>query len=338
MDLNDLKQIAECETARRRPVQIRVCTAAGCLALGSETVRQEIDSSLAEAGLADRAEVLSVGCLRLCSEGPLVRVDPESVLYERVTPAHGASIVQALDGGTAECPIGDLQSPFFSHQHSVVLENCGIVEHERIESYIARGGYQSLHRALHEMTPESIVSAVTRSGLRGRGGAGYPTGVKWATVAKTPPVPKFVVCNADEGDPGAFMDRSILESDPHRVLEGMAIAAYAIGADQGYIYVRGEYKLAIERLDVAISQARKQGLLGSQIFDSRFNFPNRSSNRCRRIRLWRGNRSARLDRRQARHSPSSPSISGRVGSLGPSYTDQQRGDFRQRSGHHPQGC
>ena len=130
-----------------------------------------------------------------------------------------------------------------------MLENCGQVEPERIESYIAAGGYRSLHHVLHEMSPTDVVEAVTRSGLRGRGGAGYPTGVKWATVAKTRPGRRFVVCNADEGDPGAFMDRSILESDPHRVLEGMAIAAYAVGADQGYIYVRGEYPLAIERLD-----------------------------------------------------------------------------------------
>ncbi|MGP0068232.1 MAG: NuoF family protein [Isosphaeraceae bacterium] len=272
MDLNDLQQIAESEAARRRPVQIRICTAAGCLSSGADAVRQGLDSAVTEAGLGDRVEVGAVGCMRLCCAGPLVRVDPQGVLYEQVAPGHAPSIVRALDGGTAEAPRGDLQSPFFSRQHLIVLENCGIVEPERIETYIAAGGYQALYHALHEMAPADIINVVTRSGLRGRGGAGYPTGVKWATVAKMPPGPKFVVCNADEGDPGAFMDRSVLESDPHRVLEGMAIAAHAVGADQGFIYVRGEYPLAIERLDVAIRQARKLGLLGSQIFDSRFNF------------------------------------------------------------------
>ncbi len=155
---------------------------------------------------------------------------------------------------------------------AIVLENSGVVEPDRIESYIETGGYESLFQVLREMSPREVVEEVTRSGLRGRGGAGYPTGVKWGTVAKQPAERKFVVCNADEGDPGAFMDRSVLESDPHRVLEGMAIAAYAVGAGQGYIYVRGEYPLAIRRLETAIKQAKRLGLLGSQIFESPFDF------------------------------------------------------------------
>ncbi len=272
MDLRELQQIAEKETARRRPVQIRVCTASGCLSSGAEGVRQELASAVTAAGLGDRVEVGAVGCMRLCGAGPLVRVDPQEVLYEQVTTSQAPSIVRALDGSTAEARRGDLQSPFFTRQHLRVLENCGTVEPERIETYIAAGGYQALFHALHELKAVDIISAITHSGLRGRGGAGYPTGVKWETVAKMPPGPKFVICNADEGDPGAFMDRTILASDPHRVLEGMAIAAYAVGADQGYIYVRGEYPLAIERLDIAISQARKLGLLGSKLFDSPFNF------------------------------------------------------------------
>jgi bidirectional [NiFe] hydrogenase diaphorase subunit len=154
----------------------------------------------------------------------------------------------------------------------IVLENSGIIEPERIESYIAVGGYEALYKCLREMTPAQVIEEVTASGLRGRGGAGYPTGVKWGMVAKHPSERKFVVCNADEGDPGAFMDRSVLESDPHKVLEGMAIAAYAIGATQGYIYVRGEYPLAIRRLETGIRQAKRQGLLGSQIFESPFDF------------------------------------------------------------------
>ncbi len=155
---------------------------------------------------------------------------------------------------------------------SIVLENSGKVDPERIQSYIAAQGYQVLYHVLREMTPSEVVDAITRSGLRGRGGAGYPTGLKWATVAKAEGDRKFVICNADEGDPGAFMDRSVLESDPHRVLEGMAIAAYAVGANQGYIYIRAEYPIAINRLQTAIRQAQSFGILGSQIFDSRFDF------------------------------------------------------------------
>ena len=272
MELRDLQQIAERETARRRPVQIRVCTASGCLSSGADVVRQEVASAVAEAGLGDRVEVCAVGCLRLCGAGPLVRVDPQNVLYEKVAAGQGPSIVRALDGGAAEARRGEPQSPFFTRQHVRVLENCGTIEPERVETYIAAGGYGALFHALHEMSPSDVIGVITRSGLRGRGGAGYPTGVKWATVAKMPPGPRFLVCNADEGDPGAFMDRTILASDPHRVLEGMAIAAYAVGADQGFIYVRGEYPLAIERLDIAIRQAGRLRLLGNQIFDSRFNF------------------------------------------------------------------
>jgi bidirectional [NiFe] hydrogenase diaphorase subunit len=272
MELRELRQIAEKETARRRPVQIRVCTASGCLCAGAEVVRQELASAVTEAGLGERAEVGAVGCLRLCGAGPLVRVDPQGVLYEQVAAAQCPSIVRALDGGTAGARRGDLQGPFFTRQHLRVLENCGTVEPERIETYLAAGGYQALFHALHEMAPADIITAITRSGLRGRGGAGYPAGVKWATVAKMPPGQKFVICNADEGDPGAFMDTTLLASDPHRVLEGMALAGYAVGAEQGFVYIRGEHPLPVERLDIALGQARKLGLLGSKIFDSRFNF------------------------------------------------------------------
>lgn len=272
MDLSELRRIAAGEAARRRPVQVRVCTAAGCLASGADGVRHGLAAAIRGAGLEGRAEVAAVGCLRLCCAGPLVRVDPQGALYQQVTAGQAPSIVGALDGGTAEAQPLDPDAPFFAGQFPLVLEHCGAVEPERIESSIAAGGYEALHKVLHEMAPADVVAAITRSGLRGRGGAGYPTGVKWATVAKMPPGPKFVVCNADEGDPGAFMDQTILASDPHRVLEGMAIAAFAVGADQGFIYVRGEYPLAVERLEVAIRQARALGLLGSKVFDSRFNF------------------------------------------------------------------
>jgi bidirectional [NiFe] hydrogenase diaphorase subunit len=210
--------------------------------------------------------------MRLCSQGPLVNVDPDGAMYQKVTPDHAPSIVAGLQGGKVEAEPCDLQSAFFALQASVVLENSGRVEPERIETYIAAGGYRALHRVIYEMEPADVIDAIARSGLRGRGGAGYPTGVKWATVAKNPGERKYVVCNADEGDPGAFMNRSVLESDPHRVLEGMAIAGYAVGANQGYVYCRGEYPLAIERLEKAIKQAGRLGLLGTGIFSSPFDF------------------------------------------------------------------
>jgi bidirectional [NiFe] hydrogenase diaphorase subunit len=273
MELADLKIIAERERSARKPVRIRCCTATSCVLSSSMKVIDSLQTAVRDAGLRDQVDVCEVGCMRLCCEGPLVQVDPAGVLYERVDPAAASSIVAAAVGGPeAAARCGDLHQLFFTRQTSIVLENTGFVEPGRIESYIEAGGYRSLRHVLREMSPAEVVDEVVKSGLRGRGGAGYPTGLKWATVAKQPPGRKFVVCNADEGDPGAFMDRSIMESDPHRVLEGMAVAAYAVGADRGYIYVRGEYVNAIERLDTAIKQARRLGLLGSQIFESPFDF------------------------------------------------------------------
>jgi bidirectional [NiFe] hydrogenase diaphorase subunit len=273
MDLTELLEIGETERQRQSGIRIRVCVAAGCLSANAQAVKQSLESAVAEAGLAESVQVSGVGCLGLCSGGPLVAVDPDNILYEKVTPADAPSIVAALTGGRpATAKQADFNHPFFTKQVPIVLENSGKIDPERIEDYIAANGYQPLYHALREMKPTEVVDAVIKSGLRGRGGAGYPTGLKWALVAKVKSERKFIVCNADEGDPGAFMDRSVLESDPHRVLEGMAIAAYAVGADQGFIYVRGEYPLAISRLQTAIRQARKLDLLGSQIFESPFHF------------------------------------------------------------------
>jgi bidirectional [NiFe] hydrogenase diaphorase subunit len=272
MDLDDLGTIAENERTARKSIRIRCCTAAGCLSSGSKAVAEGLEAAVQKSGRGERVQVCEVGCMRLCCEGPLVQVDPDGPLYEKVVPADATSIIAALDGGTATARRGDPGRPFFARQRPIVLENSGLVEPERIESYIAAQGYQALHHVLREMDPAQVVDAAIRSGLRGRGGAGYPTGVKWATVAKQSAERRFVVCNADEGDPGAFMDRSVLESDPHRILEGMAIAAYAVGANQGFIYVRGEYPLAIRRIETAIRQAKRNGLLGSQIFESPFDF------------------------------------------------------------------
>lgn len=270
MDLTELQTLAAEEQVNRKAVQIRCCTAAGCMSTGAPAVVKGLTDAVASLGMKDRVQICSVGCMRLCCEGPLVQVDPGGTLYERVTAEDAPSILTALDGGQTTARKGDPNNPFFTRQTSIVLANSGVVEPERIESYLAADGYQALWKAVREMTRPEVVEMLTRSGLRGRGGAGYPTGVKWGQVAKMPGERKFVVCNADEGDPGAFMDRSVLESDPHAVLEGMAIAAYAVGASQAYVYVRGEYPLAIHRLETAIKQARRLGVLGTGIFGTPF--------------------------------------------------------------------
>jgi bidirectional [NiFe] hydrogenase diaphorase subunit len=272
MELAELLDIAEKERQAQKPIRMRCCIAAGCLSAQSGDVKKNLETAVREQGLEDQVQVCGVGCLRLCSAGPLVQLDPDATLYQRVKPDQAASIVSAIKSGTATAERGDATSAFFTRQASVVLENSGRIEPERIESYISSDGYQALWHALREMTPVDVIDTITRSGLRGRGGAGYPTGVKWGMVAKSRGDRKFVVCNADEGDPGAFMNRSELESDPHRILEGMALAGYAIGASQGYIYVRGEYPQAIHRLQTALRQANRLGVLGSNIFESPFDF------------------------------------------------------------------
>jgi bidirectional [NiFe] hydrogenase diaphorase subunit len=272
MVLEELKAISEKERAGRKPIQIRCCMAAGCLSSGSAEIKTALDNAVGENGLSARVNVRRVGCMGLCGQGPLVAVDPTGLLYQHVTAGHASSIARALGGEKAEAMPADPAQPFFTRQQPVVLARSGRVDPERIEEYIEAGGYQALHHVLFEMQPAQVIEAIARSGLRGRGGAGYPTGLKWATVAKSAGTQKFVICNGDEGDPGAFMDRSVLESDPHAIIEGMAIAARAVGADQGYLYVRAEYPLAVSRLQIAIRQARQHGLLGSAIFESAFNF------------------------------------------------------------------
>jgi len=272
MVIDDLNAIAAKEKSAAKKTVIRCCMAAGCMSSQSEAVKKNLEQAVKDAGLADEVEVRGVGCMKLCCEGPLVSIDTQDALYEKVEPADALELIKTLKGGQTKIKRGDFNHPFFKKQLSIVLANSGVIDPERIEAYIAAAGYQGLHDVLREMTPKDVVDAMVLSGLRGRGGAGFPTGIKWGTVAKTQHAQKYVICNADEGDPGAFMDRSVLESDPHSVLEGMAIAAYAVGANQGFIYVRAEYPLAIKRLQLAIKQAKQLGLLGSGIFESPFNF------------------------------------------------------------------
>ena len=273
MTPEELDQIAdsEHEAQGRFAHRVNVCVAAGCLSCQSQSVKDSLDKDIARRGWEGRCQTKGVGCMGLCAEGPLVSTGT-GALYKKVTAADAPEILDSLEGPPVDRLVCRTDVPFFQRQKKIVLENCGIVDAERIEDYIAATGYRSLIRVLTEMTPAEVIQEVVKSGLRGRGGAGYPTGLKWSTVSKAPGKSKFVICNADEGDPGAFMDRSVLESDPHRVLEGMLIGAYAVGASEGFIYVRAEYPLAIKRLKTAIKQAGRLGLLGSSICGTRFNF------------------------------------------------------------------
>ena len=272
MTIEELHEVETKEEARQASLENRIhcCTAAGCLSCGAESVRRAIGEEIEKRDVADRVEVCGTGCLGLCSRGPLVLASGPGKLYGTLTSADAAALV---DGGSSLAAREiDRNSPFFTKQQRIVLAGSGRVDPEKLADYIAAGGYRALAQALTEMKPADVVKEVATSGLRGRGGAGYPTGLKWELVAKQVGPTKYVVCNADEGDPGAFMDRSVLEGDPHRVLEGMALAGYAVGAQQGYIYVRGEYGLAIQRLQNAIKQAEREHLLGGRILDTGFQF------------------------------------------------------------------
>jgi bidirectional [NiFe] hydrogenase diaphorase subunit len=274
MTVDELQQLAlkEQEAKQRYRCRINVCVATSCIMCGSERVKEAIEEAVKARGLEKEVLVQGVGCLGLCSAGPMIYVEPDGIIYHKVTPEDAPAIVQGLVSTPVERLICPPDLPFFKRQVKIVMENSGTIDPERIEDYIAVGGYQALIKALTEMSPSEVIEEVTKSGLRGRGGAGYPTGLKWSTVAKANGARKFVICNADEGDPGAYMDRTILESDPHRVLEGMAIAAYAVGAQQGFIYVRAEYPLAIKRLRTAIRQAERLNLLGNNILGTTFSF------------------------------------------------------------------
>jgi bidirectional [NiFe] hydrogenase diaphorase subunit len=247
-----------------------VCEAASCLSLQSHDITVRLGELAAESGLTD-VEIKRVGCLGLCAAGPLVEIAETGRLFERVRPDAVEPVVEALRV-VKETDVREPQGPFFERQLRVATENFGRVDPESLDDYVDRGGYEALRRVLSDMTSTEVREEITRSGLRGRGGAGFPTGLKWTTVAKAQGTQKYVICNADEGDPGAFMDRSVLESDPYRVLEGMTIAAFAVHATEGYIYCRAEYPLAVARLRTAIRQAQRAGYLGAGIMETSFTF------------------------------------------------------------------
>ncbi len=276
MTVEELKELSQKEKARQQKFKYRIlfCSAAGCVSCGSSALKDIFKEAFKENSFDKKCELVGTGCMGLCGEGPLVKILPDGTLYRKVDPETVKKIVRShlINQQPVKENVIDSAHPFFASQQKIVLENCGEINADSIEEYIATDGYEALAKVLTGLKPEEVIEEIRKSGLRGRGGAGYPTGLKWGIVRKAVSDKKFVVCNADEGDPGAFMDRSILEGDPHRILEGMAIAGYAAGANQGYVYVRAEYPLAIERLKTAIKQAERIGLLGNRIFESNFNF------------------------------------------------------------------
>lgn len=264
---------------------VLICGGTGCKSAGSKEVQLAFSRAIEAKGLSDEVMVVETGCHGFCEHGPLVIVYPEGTFYCQVKAEDVEEIVEShlFKGHIVERllyhePLTHESIPnyseinFYKKQHRLVLENCGAINPEQIEEYIAVGGYEALAKAVTTMSPEDVIEEIKKSGLRGRGGGGFPTGMKWQFAKASVSDKKYVICNADEGDPGAFMDRSVLEGDPHKILEGMAVCGYAIGADEGYIYVRAEYPLAIKRLRIAIEQAEAMGLLGENIFGSGFSF------------------------------------------------------------------
>ena len=264
---------------------ILVCGGTGCASSGSQEVQKAFHEELEKRNLDKEILVVQTGCHGMCEMGPIVVIYPEGTFYCRVQASDVTEIVQehlvkgrpvprllyTAPEDASKVPFYK-DIPFYGKQHRIALKNCGYINPDNIEEYIARGGYEGLGKALTTMTPAQVIEEVKISGLRGRGGGGFPTGLKWSFAAKSPGPKKYVICNADEGDPGAFMDRSLIEGDPHAIIEGMMIGAYAIGADEGYIYCRAEYPLAIERLKTAIAQAEDFGLMGTDILGTGFNF------------------------------------------------------------------
>lgn len=264
---------------------ILVCGGTGCRTSQSEAIVENLKQAIVDNSMEKEIQVVRTGCFGFCEKGPIVKIIPDNTFYVQVKPADAGEIISEhlvkgrkverllyMDPETKEHVSDSKHMGFYKKQIRIALRNCGFINPENIDEYIARDGYAALGKVLTDMTPEEAIEIVKDSGLRGRGGGGFPTGLKWEITSKVHGDEKYVVCNADEGDPGAFMDRSILEGDPHSVLEAMAICAYCIGGDKGLIYIRAEYPLAIERLKIAIGQARDLGVLGENIFGTGFNF------------------------------------------------------------------
>ena len=275
MKLADLQKIAEHEVDFQRSYKnrINVCCSSGCVPFGALKVLKAFEEAVKEFGVEKECKVARTGCVGTCSVGPAVVIEPGDYLYQSVTPEKVREIVR--DHIVLGLPVKDMlyrNEAFFKKQHRLVLRNAGKIDPSRIEDYIAMGGYSAIVKCLATMTPQGVIYEVTRSGLRGRGGAGFPTGQKWGLVARSHSTPKYIVANLDEGDPGVFANRTLAEADPHAIIEGMLIAAYAVGAEKGFIYIRAEYPLAIQTLQKAIAQARGVSLLGDNVLETGFKF------------------------------------------------------------------
>ncbi|MEM3384108.1 MAG: NuoF family protein [Candidatus Micrarchaeia archaeon] len=275
MKPEEIQKIAETEHDLRMAYRhrINVCCSSGCLPFGAQKLLKAFEDAVKEFGLEKVCKVARTGCVGTCSVAPVVLIDPGNHLYQNVKPEDAKKIVQEhiINGRVLEEHVYKNEA-YFSKQYRLILRNAGKIDPLRIEDYIAVGGYSALAKALTQMTPEQVIYEITLSGLRGRGGAGFPTGQKWNFVAKSTAKPKYIVANLDEGDPGVFANRTLAEADPHAIIEGMAIAAYAVGAEKGFIYIRAEYPLAIQTLKKAIEQAKSYGLLGNNILGSTLNF------------------------------------------------------------------
>ncbi|MCW3996163.1 MAG: SLBB domain-containing protein [Candidatus Bathyarchaeota archaeon] len=275
MKIDDLQRIAEQEVDFQRAYKYRinVCCSSGCVPFGALKVLKAFEDAVKEFGVDRECKVARTGCIGTCSVGPAVLIEPGDYLYQSVTPEKVRDIVR--DHIVLGLPVKDMlysNREYFKKQHRLVLRNAGKIDPLRIEDYIAMGGYSALEKCLATMTPQGVIYEVRTSGLRGRGGAGFPTGQKWSLVARAQSSPKYIVANLDEGDPGVFANRTLAEADPHAIIEGMLIAAYAIGAQKGYIYIRSEYPLAIQTLQKAIAQAKSMGLLGNSVLETPFAF------------------------------------------------------------------
>lgn len=287
MNRHELQAMAEKAKEKHKQLKHKICVCCGasCISSGSEEVLKKLQDEIKARGLENEIEVVPSGCMGPCNQGPLVKYLPENTIYQHINCENLDRVIQSqivenkpledllLFADSREKPFVKAdEDPFFKKQLKIALKDCGDINPEEIEDYLAVGGYKALDKALFIMSPEEVIAEVKQSRIRGRGGAGYPTGLKWESVYKYVSDQKYVICNGDEGDPGAFMDRSVLEGNPHRILEGMAIAGYAIGASKGFAYIRGEYPLAIKRFELAIKQATKHGLLGKNILGSNFSF------------------------------------------------------------------
>ena len=325
-----------------------VCAGTGCVSCGSFKIKEALEKEIQKRKLEDEVLVIATGCNGFCERGPILMVHPDGIFYQQLKVEDIPHLVEEhiLKGRPVKKlmyvpPAEKLPVPkmkdieFFKHQRLIVLRNRGRIDPEKIEEYIAFDGYEALGKALSAMTPEAIIEEITASGLRGRGGAGFPTGKKWLACRQAKGSPKYLVCNGDEGDPGAFMDRSVLEADPHAVLEGMIIGAKAVGAEKGFIYIRHEYPLALKRMDIAISPGPGQGTAGQRHPGHGIRFRRRGRPGRGRVRLRRGDGPPRLRGGPDRHAPSAAPLPRPEGSVGQTHGHQQRRDVGHGAQHHP---